>query len=386
MDFLVGLYTIFLAIFGIADPEVVENSEPLAEVATPAEIVANSTAIEKMLVAGGCFWCVESDLEKNRGVITVVSGYAGGQTKNPTYNDYGDGGHREVVEVTYDPNIVSFEDILIITLKTTDPTDDAGTFGDRGEKYSAAFYYDTAEQAEIINKLIAEVDEFGPYDKPLAIDVEKRPTFYQAEAEHQDYYKGTLTKLKYQYYRNASGRNDFIAKYWGTDTGSELAWRATGANEISKINNNMWINYNKPNQSVLKQSLDELAYKVTQEEGTERSGTSPLDKNYEPGIYVDILSGEPLFSSKDKYDSGTGWPSFTKPISAEAVTKHEDRKLFSTRTEIRSAVADNHLGHVFSDGPVDKGGERYCMNGVALRFIPEAEMEVLGYVDYLSAL
>jgi peptide methionine sulfoxide reductase msrA/msrB len=132
--------------------------------------------------------------------------------------------------------------------------------------------------------------------------------------------------------------------------------------------------------------MEELAYKVTQEDGTERAFTSPLDKNYGRGIYVDILSGEPLFSSRDKFDSGTGWPSFTAPIQAEAVTEHIDKKLFSTRTETRSAIADNHLGHVFPDGPRDRGGLRYCMNGVALRFVPEAEMAASGYADYLNTL
>lgn len=147
-----------------------------------------------------------------------------------------------------------------------------------------------------------------------------------------------------------------------------------------------WKTYTKPDKAVLKATLDPLAYKVTQEEGTERAGSHPYDKVYERGIYVDILSGEPLFSSRDKYDSGTGWPSFTAPISPTAVTEHIDKKLFSTRTEIRSAIADNHLGHVFSDGPQDRGGLRYCMNGVALRFIPEAEMAAQGYSDWLGSL
>lgn len=424
MDFLIGLYTSFLALFGFTNVEPVVDV-PLTEVGREtAEVIMESKEVaieakentpvispviesktetkteakvetkadltksrsETMLVAGGCFWCVESDLEKTPGVISAVSGYAGGEGQNPTYRNYGALGHREVVEVTYDPSVVSFEEILIVTLKTTDPTDDDGTFADRGDKYSAAFYYDSLEQKEIINKLIAEVNEFGPYDKPLAIDIETRPTFFKAEDEHQDYYKGTLTKLKYQYYRNASGRNTFIAKYWGSDTTPKLAWRKNVVENTNIINKNMWLNYKKPNQEVLKQELDDLTYKVTQEEGTERAGTSPLDKIYEPGIYVDILSGEPLFSSKDKYDSGTGWPSFTKSITDNAVTKHEDKKLFSTRTEIRSTISDNHLGHVFNDGPTDKGGERYCMNGVALRFIPKAEMEALGYVDYLSVI
>ena len=147
-----------------------------------------------------------------------------------------------------------------------------------------------------------------------------------------------------------------------------------------------WESYVKPDKETLKATLDNLVYRVTQEEGTERAGTSPLDKEYGRGIYVDILSGEPLFSSRDKYDSGTGWPSFTAPISADAVTEHEDRKLFSVRTEIRSRIADNHLGHVFPDGPADRGGLRYCMNGVALRFVPEAEMVAQGYGTFLKNL
>lgn len=231
-----------------------------------------------------------------------------------------------MVEVTYDANKVSFEDILIVTMKTTDPTDDDGTFADRGDKYSSAFYYETDEQKKIIDNLIAEVNKNGPYDKPLAIDVEKRKTFWKAEEGHQDYYKGTLTNLKYKYYRNASGRDDFIKKYWGEDRSSKLPWREASI----KINNqtHMWNSYKKPDQEELKKLLDETTFKVTQEEGTERAGSSPLDKNWDEGIYVDVLSGEPLFSSKDKFDSGTGWPSFTRPITDEAVTEREDNRLF----------------------------------------------------------
>lgn len=360
------------------------NAKP---VAAPIQVpVADLPAdIQTALVAGGCFWCVESDLEKTPGVLAAVSGYAGGNTTNPTYENYGSGGHREVVEVTYDANQISFEEILIVTMKTTDPTDDDGTFADRGDKYSAAFYYETAAQKAIIDALIAEVDQKGPYDAPLAIDIEKRPTFYEAEDFHQDYYKGTLSKLKYQFYRNASGRNDFIQKYWGDDHGPALPWR-TNTTSMNTNDTYFWSNYQKPTEETLKAELDPLVYKVTQADGTERAGTSELDKNYERGIYVDVLSGEPLYSSKHKFDSGTGWPSFTQPITPDAVTEHEDRKLFSVRTETRSAIADNHLGHVFTDGPADQGGLRYCMNGAALSFIPEADMEAKGYGDFLQYL
>jgi len=346
-------------------------------------VLPNTTAT--MMVAGGCFWCVESDLEKLPGVSAVVSGYAGGTNENPTYENYGAGGHREVVEVTYNPAVISFEEILIYAMKHMDPTDGAGSFGDRGFDYTPAFYYSNDKEKDIIDNLIQEVNEKGPYDKDLAVAVEATPKFWTAEDYHQDYYKGTLSSLKYKYYRTASGRDAFIQKVWGTDTKATLPWRHTTANTIS-MNDSFWENYVKPSKEVLRTQLDELTFKVTQEEGTERAGTSPLDKIYERGIYVDVLSGEPLFSSKDKFDSGTGWPSFVKPITANAVTEHEDNTFFTKRTEIRSAIADNHLGHVFPDGPRDRGGLRYCMNGVSLRFVPESAMEREGYGSFLNTL
>lgn len=361
-----------------------ESMDEQARQSAEPAILPGTTAT--MMVAGGCFWCVESDLEKLPGVSAVVSGYAGGTTANPTYENYAAGGHREVVEVTYDPAVISFEEILIYAMKHMDPTDGSGSFNDRGKYYSPAFYYDNEKEKGIIENLITEVDDKGPYDKPLAVAVESTPTFYAAEDYHQDYYKGALSSLKYKYYRNASGRDAFITKYWGTDTKASLSWRKNTTNTMNTSNEAAWKNYVKPSNEVVRTQLDDVTFKVTQEEGTERAGTSPLDKNYERGIYVDVLSGEPLFSSKDKFDSGTGWPSFVKPIEASAVTEHEDNTFFTKRTEVRSKIADNHLGHVFTDGPSDRGGLRYCMNGVSLRFIPEAEMDAKGYGSYKSML
>lgn len=338
-----------------------------------------------MMVAGGCFWCVEADIEKLPGVTGVVSGYAGGATLNPTYQNYAAGGHKEVVEVTYDPAVISYEEILIYALKHMDPTDPNGSFNDRGAYYGPAFYYTNDEEKKTIDTLITEVNANGPFQKDLAVAVETTPTFYKAEDYHQDYYKGSLTSLKYTYYRNASGRDAFIKKYWGTDTGVTVSWRKT-TNTTQSMNEKPWLTYVKPSVEILKTQLDNTTFTVTQEDGTERAGTSPLDKNYERGIYVDILSGEPLFSSRDKFDSGTGWPSFVRPIEVGAVIEREDNTFFSKRTEVRSKIADNHLGHVFADGPRDRGGLRYCMNGVSLRFVPESAMQAGGYEAYMNVL
>ena len=332
-----------------------------------------------MLVAGGCFWCVESDLEKLPGVIEAVSGYADGSTENPTYGNYISGGHREVVEVTFNPSVVSFEEILITVLKHTDPTDDDGSFGDRGDYYSTAFYYENDSEKQIIDALIAEVDENGPYDAPLAIDVLMRPVFWEAEDYHQNYYKGTVSKLKYKYYRNASGRDTFIEENWGDATSASLAWR----NDATASTDMPWSNFEKPSDEELKESLTDIQYKVTQKNGTERAFTNTYWDNHEDGIYVDVVSGEPLFSSTDKFDSGTGWPSFTRPIDFNYVTEHDDYLLLQKRTEVRSLIADSHLGHIFPDAPAALGGIRYCMNSASLRFVAKADMESAGYSDFL---
>ena len=340
---------------------------------------AQEQAPETMLVAGGCFWCVEADLEKLPGIIEVVSGYAEGTNEKPTYENYAQNGHREVVEVQYNPSVVSFEEILIYAMKHMDPTDDDGSFGDRGQYYSPAFYYETDAQKRTIENLIADVNENGPYDTPLAIEVIERPTFWPAEDYHQDYYKGALTQLKYKYYRNASGRDDFIEEYWGEDTGPDLPWRESATDNPDAA----WNSFQKPSDATLQTELTDIQYKVTQKAGTEPAFDNTYWDNKAAGIYVDIVSGEPLFSSTHKFDSGTGWPSFTRPIEYDFVTEHDDYKLLVPRTEIRSKIADSHLGHVFNDAPAELGGVRYCMNSAALRFIPQEEMAAAGYGDFL---
>jgi peptide methionine sulfoxide reductase msrA/msrB len=364
-----------------------QESNDIPPVPTSTKVTDGTPATA--LLANGCFWCVEHDLEKVPGVIAVVSGFAGGKSIDPTYDDYYQGGHREVVEVTYDPMVVSYANLVEHILKHGDPTDSEGSFYDRGAAYAPAVYYITEEEKTTAAAVIKAVDASGKFTSPIVVPVLPRPMFYAAEEYHQDY--SSKNPVRYNYYRAVSGRTKFYQSVWGSSADT-FEFSATSQENVK--NNSMqtsftagsWNNYVKPSEEVLRQQLSEVAYRVTQEDSTERSSTSELDKNYEPGIYVDIVSGEPLFSSKDKFNSGTGWPSFVKPLSTEVVTLHEDKKLFSTRTEVRSRFADSHLGHVFSDGPADRGGMRYCMNGAALRFIPQAEMEAAGYGLWLPAV
>ncbi|MFM2423784.1 MAG: Peptide methionine sulfoxide reductase MsrA/MsrB [Candidatus Parcubacteria bacterium] len=356
-------------------------------------VTTNTPTSATAIFANGCFWCVEHDLEKVPGVTGVVSGYAGGTTKNPTYETYQDGNHREVVEVTYNPQIVSYANLVEHIIKHGDPTDAEGSFYDRGVAYSPAIYFATPEEESTAQKVITVINDAKRFSAPLTIPVVPRTEFFAAEEYHQDYAK--KNPIRYGYYRAASGRTKFYEKVWGSEASTfTFSVVPTGVNnqssnmvpnsEQKQFTAASWVSFVKPSADQLKSSLSDIAYRVTQDDATERAGTSPLDQEYGRGIYVDVVSGEPLFLSRDKYDSGTGWPSFVKPINDEVVTLHEDKKLFSTRTEVRSRYADSHLGHVFTDGPADRGGMRYCMNGAALRFVSESAMSAAGY-DYLLA-
>jgi peptide methionine sulfoxide reductase msrA/msrB len=373
-----------------------QNTEEVNE--TPimreeAVILPASTATEATAIfANGCFWCVEHDFEPLPGVIDVVSGYTGGTTENPTYKNHAADNHREAVLVKYSPQIISYANLVEHIIKHGDPTDAVGSFFDRGPQYAPAIYYSSDEEANIARAVIRAVDETGIFPEPLPLLVLERKTFYPAEDYHQDYAQNN--SLKYSYYRTGSGRTAYIDQVWGSERTTFSISNAlsvpVAAQPVTTIAKqftlNSWDNFVIPDEATLRTTLSESAYEVIRENGTERAGSSPLDTNVERGIYVDVVSGEPLFSSRDKYDSGTGWPSFVKPISATAVTLHEDKKLFTTRTEVHSHFADSHLGHVFSDGPADRGGQRYCMNGVALRFISESEMEAEGYSEWLAML
>jgi peptide methionine sulfoxide reductase msrA/msrB len=341
----------------------------------------------------GCFWCVEHDFEKVEGVLDVVSGYSAGTNENPTYENYDDNGHREVVQVTYDPTIVSYGNLVEHVIKYGDPTDGDGSFYDRGVEYAPVIHYVNEWEKQEAGVIIARIDALKVYEKPIAIDVVPIKTFWPAEEYHQDY--AEKNTVKYNYYRLRSGRTAFIEKHWGKNAGVFVASTKPtvdeengGSSEVQKTQKayqaDSWKNFVKPTEEKLKTMLTPLQYKVTQEEGTESPYNNTYDKNYEEGIYVDIVSGEPLYFSKDKFDSGTGWPSFVKPITDDVVVLTEDNGLFAKRTEVRSRYADSHIGHVFDDGPADRGGKRYCMNSAAMRFIEKADMEKEGYGYLLS--
>ncbi len=340
------------------------------------------------LLADGCFWCVEHDLEEVVGVSKVVSGYAGGKGDNPTYENYVGLGYKEVVLVTYDPSKVTYANLVEHIIKHGDPTDASGSFHDRGLQYAPAIYYENdAEKAEA-RRVISAVDAMNVFNDPLPLVLLPTTKFWPAEEYHQDFAK--KNPLKYGYYRTGSGRTAFIEKTWG-DRASKFEVPPASPNITPKAitpvyNAHSWDNFVKPNEEKLRALLTPIQYTVTQEKGTESPHDNAYDKNYEEGIYVDVVSGEPLYFSKDKYDSGTGWPSFVKPISDEVVVLKEDNGFFTKRTEVRSRYADSHIGHVFDDGPQDRGGKRYCMNSAAMRFIVKSDMEKEGYGYLVSQL
>lgn len=338
-------------------------------------VMANSKKSEAIF-AGGCFWCMEPPYSFLDGVIEIDAGYTGGHTENPTYKEVTSGGtgHYEAVRIIYDPEKVSYEKLLDIFWVNIDPTDAGGQFGDRGQSYQTAIFYTSDEQKKIAEESKMQLDKSGKFKKPIATEILPAKPFYKAEEYHQEYFKKNPDY--YKRYKVGSGRAGFIERTWG-DKLKELV-------EKSSFDTSKWESYKKPSSSELKKKLNDLQYKVTQKDGTERAFQNEYWDNKAPGIYVDIVSGEPLFSSTDKYKSGTGWPSFVKPLVPELVTEHVDKSWFSVRTEVRSKYADSHLGHVFDDGPRDRGGLRYCINSAALRFVPAENLEKEGYGQFLK--
>lgn len=318
------------------------------------EVIFLTEQYEVATFAGGCFWCMVKPFDEQPGIIKVVSGYTGGHKENPTYKEVCSEttGHYEAVQITFDPEVFPYENLLELYWPQIDPTDAGGQFADRGDSYRTAIFYHNEHQKALAEESKQQLEASGRFSEPIATQILPAKPFYEAEEYHQGYYK--KNKFRYAMYRRGSGRDRFIKENW-KDFGRD---------------------------EQLKSTLTPIQYEVTQNDATEPPFRNEFWDHTKDGIYVDIVSGEPLFSSTDKYDAGCGWPSFTKAINKDEVKENMDVSHNMVRTEVRSKTANSHLGHLFDDGPQDAGGLRYCINSAALRFVPKEDLEKEGYGEY----